>query len=585
MEPEATAIPTLLLGPMLRHVEETSASIWVETSRAGTVAVETEAGIWTARTFGVHGHHYALVTLEGLPEGSELEYRVSVDGHPVWPASAGFPPSVIRTHGAGAPLRMAFGSCRTSVPHDAAGNREHGVDALRSYALHMAGSRDPQWPGLAVLLGDQVYADITSDAMQEFIRSRRDINEPPGAELRDYEEYAHLYGLAWSDPAIRWLFSTLPTAMIFDDHDIRDDWNSSRSWRRQMEQTSWWHGRIVAGLGSYWVHQHLGNLSPAERAEDALWQRIATHRGDGELDLSGDLDAFADRADQDPTTYRWSYCRDLDDVRLLVVDSRAARQLDPGSRSLLDDDEMEWVDERLHGGFRHLLIGTSLPYLLPKGLHHVESWDEAISEGAWGHTWSRIGETIRQAVDLEHWAAFQRSFRHIGRLVTDTADGKRGPAPETITFLSGDVHFSYVAEVERHSGSRIIQAVCSPMRNPMPPALRVFVSSMAYGPARLFGSLLARSAGVPPPPFNWEKIRGPWFDNNLAVLEDAEQGLRIGWSRGVVQNDDGGAPRLEQVAEITVGPRNADGTTTRPSAMTRMRRRWDSLLRTLPRRR
>ena len=65
--------------------------------------------------------------------------------------------------------------------------------------------------------------------------------------------------------------------MIFDDHDIRDDWNTSLSWKKKMEATSWWHGRIVAGLASYWVYQHLGNLSPQERAEDAVWQRIIGH--------------------------------------------------------------------------------------------------------------------------------------------------------------------------------------------------------------------------------------------------------------------------------------------------------------------
>lgn len=581
MEPEAAPAPTLLLGPMLRHVEETSASLWVETNQAGTVGVETDAGTWVARTFGVHGHHYALVALDGLAAGAELPYRVTLDGHPVWPESSDYPPSVIRTPGRGVPLRLAFGSCRTSVPHDAAGNRKHGVDALRSYAVHMASTQAPDWPGLALLLGDQVYADVTSNAMQEFIRSRRDINEPPGAELRDFEEYAHLYGLAWSEPAIRWMFSMLPTAMIFDDHDIRDDWNASLSWRRSMEATSWWHDRIVAGLGSYWVYQHLGNLSPAERAQDPLWQRIAGHDGDAELDLSADIDAFADRADREPTTYRWSYCRDFDDVRLLVVDSRAARALEPGSRSLLDDEEMAWVEQRLHGGFRHLLIGTSLPFLLPNGLHHVESWDEAISEGAWGRTWSRMGETVRQAVDLEHWAAFQSSFRRVAELVTDTADGRRGTAPRTVAFLSGDVHFSYASEVKRVTGSRIIQAVCSPMRNPMPPALRLFASSMAYGPARLVGSVLARAAGVPPPPLDWSGIRGPWFDNNLAILEDSEQGLRISWSRGVVKHDDGGQPRWEIVADITVGQRDAGGTTSRQSAMNRLRRRWASLRRVL----
>ena len=66
--------------------------------------------------------------------------------------------------------------------------------------------------------------------------------------------------------------------MIFDDHDIRDDWNASLDWKRKMEATSWWHGRIVAGLASYWVYQHLGNLSPAERAADEMWRRSSRAR-------------------------------------------------------------------------------------------------------------------------------------------------------------------------------------------------------------------------------------------------------------------------------------------------------------------
>ena len=35
----------------------------------------------------------------------------------------------------------------------------------------------------------------------------------------------------------------------------------------------------------------------------------------------------------------------------------------------------------VRGGFRHVLVATSLPFLLPMGLHHVEAWDEAISLG------------------------------------------------------------------------------------------------------------------------------------------------------------------------------------------------------------
>ncbi len=550
--------PELVLGPMMRYVDQTSASIWVETRDNARVTVSAGAGQWEARTFAVHGHHYALVEVDGLEPGSVTPYTVAVNGVPVWPEpGTGFLPPVIATLKPGKPLRLAFGSCRTSVPHDGSGNRSHGVDALRAYALEMSSGGKEPWPDLVAFLGDQVYADSTSEQMQEFIKARRDITEPPGEELKDFEEYAHLYNLAWSDPANRWLLSTLPSAMIFDDHDIRDDWNASRSWREAMEDTDWWHGRIVAGLASYWVYQHLGNLSPQERAADVIWQEIASRRGDGEPDISTELDSFAERADQDPETYRWSFCRDFGDTRLLVVDSRAARNLDPDHRALLDDAEMDWLDARMRGGFRHLLVATSLPFLLPMGLHHLEAWDEAVSEGAWGKIPARFGEKLRQAVDLEHWGAFQESFRRVAAMAEDVADGGRGPAPDSITFLSGDVHFSYVSEVERTAGSRIIQAVCSPIRNPLPRVMRSFGAVMSYGLATPIGALAARSAKVPDPPFRWSGIKGPWFDNNLACLEVVPEGLKLWWQRGVVEGGDNLNPRLERVAEITVASRKA----------------------------
>ncbi|MBG6189753.1 hypothetical protein IWX64_000680 [Arthrobacter sp. CAN_A212] len=550
---------SLVLGPMMRYVDLTSASIWVETRRAAQVTVAAGQRTWTARTFGVHGHHYALVEVDGLEPGSVSEYTVSIDGELVWPEEGStYPPSKIATLAPGKPIKMAFGSCRTSVPHNEAGNGKHGVDSMRAYALNMAnGVDDVAWPDLVVFLGDQVYADVTSDAMQEFIKTRRDITEEPGEELKDYEEYAHLYNLAWSDDANRWLLSTLPSAMIFDDHDIRDDWNTSLKWKQSMEETSWWQGRIVSGLGSYWVHQHLGNLSPQNRADDEIWQVIAAHHGENELDISDVLDRFADRANRQPATYRWSFAREIGDVRLVVVDSRAGRVLDPDKRSILDDQEMDWLDGQMQGGFRHLLVATSLPFLLPAGLHHIEAWNEALADGAWGRFGAKIGEKMRRTVDLEHWGAFQRSFRTVARMAVEVADGLRGPAPETVTFLSGDVHFSYVSEVERTSGSRIIQAVCSPIRNPLPRAMRFATAILSYGVASPVGALVARSAKVPNPPFRWSGLKGPWFDNNLAGLQDGPDGLRFWWERGIVVDGDHLSPKLEQVSTVTVSPRTS----------------------------
>jgi hypothetical protein len=552
----------LVLGPLMRYVDESSATVWVETEASATVSVRAGDAQWSARTFGVHGHHYALVECSGLPAGTVTPYSVLVDGEPVWPVGMEdleLPPPVISTLEPGKPLRMAFGSCRTSVAHDEQGNRAHGVDALRAYALAMAGITQPagdlRWPELLLFLGDQVYADETTEEMQKFIESRRDMSEPPGKELADYQEYAHLYKLAWSDPANRWLLSTLPTAMIFDDHDVRDDWNTSAQWRRQMEATSWWHGRIVAGLASYWVYQHLGNLSPAARAEDEIYRLVLAHEGPEELDLTGTLDAFAERVDAHPESYRWSFAREIGRTRLVVVDSRAARVLEDDRRSILDEGERAWVDEQMRGGVEHLLVGTSLPFLLPQGLHHLEAFSEALAGGAWGRLGARLGERLRQGADLEHWGAFQNGFQDMAAMTLEVAAGKRGPAPKTITFLSGDVHHSYVSQVQDGpEGSQILQAVCSPIRNPLPRHMRFGTAALSYGIAGPMGLVAARSAKVPDPPFRWERVRGPWFDNNVATLEVTEDGLEMWWATGTVEDDRHDRPVLSRVSTVVIGP-------------------------------
>jgi hypothetical protein len=563
----------LVLGPLVRHTDATTSSVWVEVDRAGTVEVEARGSVARARTFRVHDHHYALVGIEGLAPGEKHPYTVRLDGEHLWPPpDSAYPPSVIATLQPGKPLRLAFGSCRTSVTHDEAGNKTHGVDALRAYALRMAGAtptdtdddpdpgEDVRWPDLVLFLGDQVYADETTDEMREFIASRRDIDEPPGEELKDYEEYAHLYWLAWRDPANRWLLSTLPTAMIFDDHDVRDDWNTSQTWKEEMEATSWWHERIVAALSSYWVHQHLGNLTPAERAEDEIWQQICAHDGPDEYDASALLDAFAERVDQHPETYRWSFAREFDDqARLVVVDSRAARVLDPDRRSMLDPDEMAWLDQHMRGETDHLLVGTSLPFLLAPGVHHGEAWSEALAQGGWGRLGSRIGERLRQAGDMEHWAAFQDAFQQVSRMALAVARGERGRAPRTVTFLSGDVHHSYLTEAWPSSAeagaplqSRLLQAVCSPIRNPLGRRLRVLMAAAAYGIAPVVGRAMATSAKVPASPLRWKLTHGPWFDNVLATLEVTDTGLRLWWAKGVVEDGRHDLPRVVRVAEVEV---------------------------------
>jgi len=542
-------VARLVLGPLLRHVGAEDATIWVETD----APCEVEVCGCSDRTFEIEGHHFALVHVTGLEPEEARPYDVRLDGELVWPLDDGWPASCIRTIGDDHGLRISFGSCRVAHPdeppwtltkdEDPRG-REH--DALRTLAMKMRAQDVEDWPHLLLLLGDQVYADEVPVSTAEFIAARRDPSVPPGYEVADFEEYCRLYRDSWSDPAVRWLLSTVPTAMIFDDHDVHDDWNTSRDWVADIRSQGWWDERIVGGFMAYWAYQHLGNLPPEDRMDDATYRAVREAEGDaGPI-----VREFAFAADREVAGARWSYRRDLGRTRIVMMDSRAGRVLRPGSRHMVDAEEWDCIERWTRGSFDHLLLGTSLPAFLGRGMHFMEAWNEAVCEGAWGRTASRVAERIRRAVDLEHWAAFGDSLRDLEDLLERIASGRQGEtAPGSVVLLSGDVHHAYLARAEFASGngdrSPVYQAVCSPMRNPLNSherrAIRI---GMSRGAERV-GRALARAAGVGEESLGWTIEEGPWFDNQVATLElDGRRGWMV---LDKTVNPPDGPPRLERV--------------------------------------
>jgi hypothetical protein len=549
-------VAQLVLGPLLRHVDETSATVWVETDapcQVGALGCST-------RTFSVAGHHYALVVCRGLEPGTTTPYDVELDGRRVWPEPGSpLPPPTVRTRSdrSDEPLRLVFGSCRVTRPHEppytlAGGDQGVGVDALRAYADRMLTTDEDAWPDALLLVGDQVYADEVSPETLSYIERTRGTERPPGEGVADFEEYTVLYEEAWSDPVIRWVLSTVPSAMVFDDHDVHDDWNTSAAWRRSMSDKPWWPARIEGGLMSYWLYQHLGNLSPADLEDDALWAALRDAGDDGE---QGErlLRAHARKADGEADGgkgVRWSYRRDYGDVRLLVLDSRGGRVLESGDRSMVDAAEWDWIVAQTRDCSRHLVLASSLPVLLPPAIHHLETWNEAVCDGVWGARWARWGERIRQGADLEHWAAFRRSFESLMQLVADVGSGKHGPAPATITFVGGDVHFSYLTKATfddvPEMSSVVHQAVCSPVRNPVNRPIQVGDRFARTAVGRAVGRALSRAAKVPRTPVSWRVDDGPWFDNLIGAIELRDDAALCRLERAVPGSD---PSRLELVLE------------------------------------
>jgi phosphodiesterase/alkaline phosphatase D-like protein len=524
----------LRLGPLLRYVDwETgsTATVWVEADRPTTAEVRCADGAsGSSRTFAIAGHHYALVVVTGLTPDSTTAYEVLLGGRRVWPLKdSGFPASTITTPPAQAddtgerPVRISFGSCRWAAPPSGEPDTA-GPDAMDALAARLAADPGAARPDVLLLLGDQVYADEISKATRRRLAARRDLSEPPGAEVADYEEYTHLYDESWRDPEVRWLLSTIPSCMIFDDHDVVDDWNTSAAWLADVRATPWWHERIVSGLASYWVYQHLGNLSPTALAADPLYAEVRAVP-----DGTEPLRRFAAEADAEPAGTRWSYRRVFGRVRLLMVDTRAARVLDEEQRSMLDVEEARWVREEAladPGSYDHLLIGTSLPWLLPPLVHDAEEWDAALcrgERGGPGGRWARFGEKLRRRSDLEHWAAFPASFRRLTELIREAGSGPDAPA--TVCVLSGDVHHAYIAEPSWPAdapggapGARILQLTCSPVHNSIPGVLRAGFRFGWSRTGRWLGRALARHGRTGPSPIQWRKTGGPWFGNQLMTL-------------------------------------------------------------------
>jgi phosphodiesterase/alkaline phosphatase D-like protein len=579
-------VTELLLGPMLRFVGETSATIWIETDQRCTMEVLGRS----TPTFCVAGHHYALAMIEDLEPGSSTDYQVKLDGDVRWPVPGStLPASRIRTLGGSNAARIVFGSCRTAAPHEAPWTLElaldprgRGVDALYAYALRMMELPVEDWPVLAVFLGDQIYADDSSPKTRERIAALRkgivssdpESSLPP--ELVDgFEEYTWLYHEAWSPEIERWFFSNVPSVMIFDDHEMIDDWNISDTWVRTIRTRDWWQGHVIGGLMTYWLYQHLGNLSPEVIRDEGILASL------GEVDDGEDrLREWAMKSEEfTPVAggYRFNFVRDIGRVRLVIVDCRNGRVLDAGGRQMVDDAEWQWIVDACQADVDHLLIGTSLPVFVPGGLHDLQIWNEAICDGAWGRLGRKIGEWMRVKADMEDWPAFVQSFDAIVELLQQLGEGSRSNAPATISVLSGDIHLSYTAEIHfpaaTEMASRVHQLVSSPIRNALTPPERAIMRFGTSRVGRRLGRIVRRTVHRHRATVSWTVDRGPVFANSLGEIRFDERSAQLTMLQAA-DYDEHARPQVEGIIDLDLvaglGPQKVHGA---------WRRRWVNVAR------
>src|SRR5918997_4257305 len=150
----------------------------------------------------------------------------------------------------------------------------------------------------------------------------------------------------------------------------------------------------------------------------------------------------------------------------------------------------------------------------------------AVCRGVWGRPAAKLGEVIRQLVDLEHWDAFHNSFEKLATLLRSVASGERsnGKPPASVVVLSGDVHHGYLAELDFGDSadveSPVYQAVGSPLRNLLGLPERLAMRFGWSGPGERVGKTLAHYAGVQESTLRWHLTHEePWFENHISTLE------------------------------------------------------------------
>lgn len=284
---------------------------------------------------------------------------------------------------------------------------------------------------------------------------------PVPMHAADFAEYAFLYESAWAraDP-IRKVLANVPSFMVFDDHEVTDDWNADKRWLDNVHRPpkgapEYWPETMADALAAYWMYQGWGNQAPAEWATDPRSKLLVAHMKAG-TDALPSLRTLLRRDLEPPSALAWDFALPIASPIFYSTDCRMKRVLRPGKPSFDDRvldraglDKMKALLLRSTAPVTFLI--ASSPILLPGLIGESFQMEEAgvrplglkvdALTKLFGLTLTQVfDESFRRKRDIEHWAANQSWF-DVLKFLADLS--KDAPNLKTVVAISGDVHFSY----------------------------------------------------------------------------------------------------------------------------------------------
>lgn len=323
---------------------------------------------------------------------------------------------------------------------------------------------------------DDTFADLPAHLQELYplpkkaregkIRARNELKESYEGELADVKEFRKTL------PKVQRALANIPSYMIFDDHEITDDWYLAQDWRDKVLTAPLGVTIIRNGLLSYTLFQAWGNV-PAQ---------FTTGTPDQLLDLTPQLmtgagppSAIADQLDQmfgfDGTepSLRWDFTVPTGPTTTVVLDTRTRRSFEgrltpPGLLSQAALDEQLPASLAPSPGAEVLLVIAPAPVL---GLALIEELAQPIAARAIADFVMSVVIEGEPAItgyfewDFEAWALNTPRFEAF--LARCNEMGK-------VVLLSGDVHYACSAEMDywkdgQPKPSRIVQLTASALKN------------------------------------------------------------------------------------------------------------------------
>lgn len=365
-----------------------------------------------------------VYTRQLSPENTNFIYAITIDGEDAQ-CRNGRSSWQVYVPGSGQEPKIAYTSCNGFSSFDLMHKTKN------PYMLwdKMAKKHEVEPFSLLIMGGDQLYADSiwsTVPELKKWGELSEEQKQAKTATIPFCEQvdtfYDKLYQERWTSPSMSLLLATIPSVMMWDDHDIFDGW------------------------GSY----------PKELHESAVFQQIfktAKHY----------FELFQIRSTENNTLLssegnHYAFSFPFRKFHILGLDNRAERTLAEvmsKEQWSLIISEMQNIDDE-----KHLLVLSGVP---------VVYRDFSFTESVFEHTpWEEeLTDDLK-----DHWRAKEHQGER-ARLIQNLLAARQEVSNAKTVILSGDVHIGCVGVIRNiDKGTKIHQIVSSGIVHPAPSRLQ-----------------------------------------------------------------------------------------------------------------